>query len=200
MTLGATSLAGESAGDGTLATITFEVIAVKESALTLSDVLLSDSAGTGFLPQVKGGQIIESPQLKGDINGDGIVNILDLVLVAGRFGQSGQDSADVNGDGIVNILDLVLVAGAFGNAAAPASDPQTLAMLTAADIGQWLAQAQTLDLADTTSVRGILFLQRLLAALTPEETALLPNYPNPFTRKRGFPINFRVTVRIGIHL
>ena len=56
--------------------------------------------------------------ITGDINGDGIVNILDLVLVAGRFGQSGQDSADVNGDGIVNILDLVLVAGAFGNAAA----------------------------------------------------------------------------------
>ena len=54
----------------------------------------------------------------GDVNGDGGVNILDLVLVAGQFGQSGENRADVNGDGVVNILDLVLVASAFGNAAA----------------------------------------------------------------------------------
>ena len=187
VTLGATSFGGESSGDGTLATITFEVIAVKESTLGLSDVLLSDSAGTGRLPRVEDGQITESPQLKGDVNGDGIVNILDLVLVAGRFGQSGQESADVNGDGIVNILDLVLVAGAFGNAAAPSSDPQTLAMLTTADVEQWLAHAQELDLTDATSQRGILFLEQVLAVLTPKETVLLPNYPNPFNPETWIP-------------
>ncbi len=46
-----------------------------------------------------------------DINADGTVNILDLVLVANGFGNS---EPDLNGDGIVNILDLVLVANAFG--------------------------------------------------------------------------------------
>ncbi len=46
-----------------------------------------------------------------DINGDGIVNILDLVAVANGFGT---DAPDVNGDGVVNILDLVAVANAFG--------------------------------------------------------------------------------------
>ena len=187
VTLGATSFGGESSGDGTLATITFEVIAVKASSFSMSDVLLSDSTGTGRLPRVEDGQITESPQLKGDVNGDGIVNILDLVLVAGRFGQSGQESADVNGDGIVNILDLVLVAGAFGNAAAPASDPQALAMLSAADVGQWLAQAQELDLADATSQRGVLFLEQLLTVVAPKETALLPNYPNPFNPETWIP-------------
>ena len=201
VTLGATSFGGESSGDGTLATITFEVIAVKESTLSLSDVLLSDSAGTGRLPRVEDGQITESPQLRGDVNGDGIVNILDLVLVAGRFGQSGQESADVNGDGIVNILDLVLVAGAFGNAAAPASDPQALAMLSATDVGQWLAHAQELDLTDATSQRGILFLEQVLAVLTPKETVLLPNYPNPFNPETWIPYRLAndTDVRISIY-
>ena len=47
-----------------------------------------------------------------DVNADGIVNILDLVIVANAFGDQ---EPDLNGDGIVNILDLVLVANAFGN-------------------------------------------------------------------------------------
>ena len=50
-----------------------------------------------------------------DVNNDGTVNILDLVSVAGQFGQSGDDlDGDVNDDGTVNILDLVTVAGHFG--------------------------------------------------------------------------------------
>ena len=46
-----------------------------------------------------------------DVNGDGVVNILDLVAVANGFGT---DAPDVNDDGVVNILDLVAVANAFG--------------------------------------------------------------------------------------
>ena len=54
------------------------------------------------------------PQLAADVNGDGSVNIQDLVLVAGQLGKTGEDiPADVNRDGVVNILDLVFVAGAF---------------------------------------------------------------------------------------
>ncbi len=76
--LNAASLAGESNGDGTLATLTFEVIAVKASTLTLSDVLLTNSAGEAFVPTIENAQITETAQqLKGDINGDGIVNIQD---------------------------------------------------------------------------------------------------------------------------
>ena len=50
-----------------------------------------------------------------DVNGDGVINIQDLVLVSSQFGKLGKNSADVNGDGVVNISDLVLVAGAFGD-------------------------------------------------------------------------------------
>ena len=69
--------------------------------------------------------------LKEDVNGDGRVNVADMVFVASNFGETGQNDADVNGDGVVNIADLVLVAGALGNsAAAPSLHPDTLEMLT----------------------------------------------------------------------
>jgi hypothetical protein len=57
-----------------------------------------------------------------DPNGDGSVDIADLVLVALAFGQQGAGLAgDINGDGEVNILDLVLIALRFGEQVAPAA-------------------------------------------------------------------------------
>ena len=131
---------------------------------------------------------IEPPQLKADVTGDNVVNIFDLVAVASQFGQTGQNDADINGDGVVNILDLVTVAGVFGTqAAAPAAHPQALAMLTAADVEDWLTQAQQIELTAPTYQRGIVVLEQLLAALTPKETTLLPNYPNPFNPETWIP-------------
>ena len=197
--LNAASLAGESKGDGTLAALTFEIIAVKASTLMLSDVLLSNSAGETFLPQIENAEITEPTQLKGDVNGDGTVNIADLVLVASNLGGTGQDAADVNGDGQVNIADLVLVAGALGNsAAAPSLHPQTLDMLTATDVKKWLSAAQRLNLTDTMSQRGILFLEQLLITLTPKETVLLANFPNPFNPETWIPYQLEKPTEVTI--
>ena len=186
--LASTALSGVSNGDGTLATLTFEVVAEKASTLTLSDVLLADSNGDTVSPQVENGQVTEAPKLEGDLNSDDVVNIQDLVLVASNFGQTGENVADVNGDGVVNITDLVKVAGALGNvAAAPSLHPQLLETLMARDVQQWLSQAQHLNLTDATSQRGIHFLEQLLTALIPKESALLPNYPNPFNPETWIP-------------
>jgi len=58
------------------------------------------------------------PTLLEDVNKDGVVNIQDLVLVAGSFGQprdrTAEQDPDVNRDGIVNVLDLVRVSSSFG--------------------------------------------------------------------------------------
>ena len=187
--LNAASVAGESSGDGTLATLTFEVVSVKTSTLALSDVLLTDSAGDASVPNIENAEITEPTGLKGDVNGDGTVNIQDLVLVASNLGKTGQNAADVNGDGLVNIQDLVLVAGALGTSAAAPSllHPHSLEMLTSADVKLWLSLAQQLDLTDPISLKGILFLEQLLAALIPKETILLPNYPNPFNPETWIP-------------
>ena len=56
----------------------------------------------------------ESPKIvPWDINGDGTVDIFDLVLVAKNFGKVSVQ-ADLNGDGKVDVLDLVLVGKHFG--------------------------------------------------------------------------------------
>ena len=197
--LASTALTGVSNGDGTLAIVTFEVLTVKPSTLTLSDMLLADSQGNTFLPQVEAGEITEPPKLKGDVTGDGVVNIQDLVLVASSFGQTGENSADINADGVVNIADLVLVAGALGtSAAAPLLYPDSLELLTPADVRHWLAQAQHFGLTDATSQRGILLLEQLLAALIPKDTTLLANYPNPFNPETWIPYQLATPTEVTI--
>ena len=158
------------------------------SSLTnLTDVDIEISKPTPVV-QVGQAQRPPDPIASVDVNRDGVVNILDLVSVSSNFGQTGENIADVNGDGIVNIVDLVKVAGEMGaGAAAPAAHPQTLQTLSAADVKDWLSQAQHADLTDATSQRGILMLQQLLTVLIPKETSLLPNYPNPFNPETWIP-------------
>ncbi len=53
-----------------------------------------------------GGVIYES----GDLNLDGIINILDVVsMVNVVLGNEEQELADLNNDGLVNILDVIIL-------------------------------------------------------------------------------------------
>ena len=196
----ATALEGVGNGDGRLATLTFEVIDVRASMITLSKVYIADKEGVRWEVEVEGTEVVEpADDIVGDVNRDGVVNIQDLILVHVRFGLRGENRADVNSDGIVDIVDLVLVANALGaDAAAPALNPQILAQFTAAEIKHWLTQAQQLNLTDPAYLRGIHVLEQLLTALTPKETALLANYPNPFNPETWIPYQLSKPVDVTL--
>ena len=130
------------------------------------------------------------PDSGADLNNDGVVNILDLVLVASQFGMT-DTSADLNADGTVNIQDLVVVANAFGDVAGAPGAQQS----TASVVNQWLQLArQNASSVVETSLpegfsyeRGIFTLEQLARAFIPETTALLANYPNPFNPETWIP-------------
>ena len=51
----------------------------------------------------------------GDINGDGLWNVLDIVVLVngalfGGLSDTQQLAADLNGDGNINVLDVVMLA------------------------------------------------------------------------------------------
>ena len=129
-----------------------------------------------------------SDRLRGDVDQNGIVDINDLVLIALSFGQIGYHDADVNEDGVVDIKDLLEVASLLGyTPQAPSAHPLHLVGLASTDVQGWLIEARRLDLAEVTVQRGITFLEQLVLALKPKETALLPNYPNPFNPETWIP-------------
>ena len=81
-----------------------EKVSSVTSGLTVANHAVLDLDGDMFLK-------VETKN-PADVNGDGIVNILDLILVAQGIG-TGESTADVNGDGVVNVFDLVFVANQF---------------------------------------------------------------------------------------
>ena len=131
----------------------------------------------------------------GDVNRDGVVSILDLILVAQQLGKrvSADSPVDVNRDGVVSILDLILVSqGIAGSPAAPstpllAEGKGGVDSVDAAMIETWIAQACLEDDGSHPFKQGIENLEQLLASLIPEDTALLANYPNPFNPETWIP-------------
>ena len=84
--------------------------------------------------------------------------------------------------------------------AAPSLNPQVLEQLTAADIKGWLNQARQLSLTDPAYLRGITVLEQLLMVLTPKETVLLANYPNPFNPETWIPYHLAKDADVTLHI
>ena len=86
-----------------------QTITLPTSATPVSDRGSNDASLTHQLPDLDG-EIYLKAKNPADVNGDWVVNILDLVQVANSLGKS---SPDPNGDGTVNIFDLVFVVQQF---------------------------------------------------------------------------------------
>ncbi len=104
---------GGVSGSGSVLQVRFKAKSQGETKLALQNFLFASTAEES----IPAGPLeihitVEERLLTGDVNRDGVVNILDLLRVARRLGQraAADSPEDINGDGIVNIFDLTLVA------------------------------------------------------------------------------------------
>ena len=108
-----------------------------------------------------------------DVNGDGIMDLLDLTYLSERFGQRGQNLADVNEDKVVDITDLLLVAAGMSSLSR-----QAVENFSAADAQKWLTDSQQLEVENEFQQKGIFFLEYLLREIAlssnPTEAATDP--------------------------
>ena len=181
-------------GTGTLLSVTFTAKAPGQTQLRLDNFQLASITGKPIDAGPHEVAItVKGEQTTGDVNRDGQVSILDMVLVARHLGKTvpANSDVDLNSDGIVNILDLILVSQNMGESNGLAA-PSMLSVgnirgLDPAIIRAWITQAHIEDDGSIAFQEGIANLQRLLASLIPEETILLPNYPNPFNPETWIP-------------
>jgi hypothetical protein len=104
--------------EGTLATVRFRAHGQPtESIWTFLDLRCETAVCVG-------GWICLVEDQKTDLNGDGIVNILDLAVFATSFGshlghERWNASADINEDGLINIVDGAIIARQLGKTFEP---------------------------------------------------------------------------------
>ena len=87
-----------------------------------------------------------------------------------------------------------------GTTAAPTVYANTQEMLSASSVRHWLSEAHKVNLTDSTFQRGMLTLEQLLIVLTPKNTALLPNYPNPFNPETWIPYQLEKSAEVTISI
>ena len=192
-------------GTAPLLSVTFKAKAEGKTQVTLENFEFSSISGA-IIPSVPPNIIIAVGEYPAwDINQDGRVSIVDLVLIAKDLGAGTLTNlrSDVNRDGVINIQDLILVAQHLGKSttsAAPFAIPIDGLELDPAMIQAWIERAQVADDGSLAFQQGIANLERLLALFIPENTDLLHNYPNPFNPETWIPYQLaepaEVTLRI----
>ena len=198
--LSAVRLASQGAtGTGALLQVAFKAKSAGETQLTMQNFQFASAGGDSISAGLSEIYLTVEGQLAtGDVNGDGIISILDMVLIVGQLGQSvpPNSAVDLNGDGVVSILDIVRVAQ--GIALASAAPPKGAESVDAAMIESWIAQARLEDDGSLIFKQGIAMLETLLASLIPKSTALLRNYPNPFNPETWIPYQLAEDVEVQI--
>lgn len=83
----------------------------------IAHVILSlDLVGLGSLLALEAQLVTrgDAEQTPGDVNGDGYVNVDDLLVVISQWGPCPGCSGDLNGDGVVGVDDLLVILAHWG--------------------------------------------------------------------------------------
>ena len=185
-------------GAGILLQVNFKAKSAGETKLTLQNFQFGSVSGDVIPAGPHEITItVEGRLATGDVNRDGVVSILDLILVSQQLGKRvpAGSPVDLNNDGVVTILDLILVSRNIGNTAAPMAATENI---DSTMIEAWVAQARLEDDGSLAFKQGIENLESLLASLIPEETALLANYPNPFNPETWIPYQLAEAAEITL--
>ena len=129
-------------GTGVILQVRFKAKAGGETELTLQNFQFGSVTGDSIPAGPHQIRITVEGQLAtGDVNRDGVVSILDLILVAQQLGKKvpAGSAVDVNGDGVVSILDLIRIAQGIGNTTASAAPMVAADSVDAATIEAWIA-------------------------------------------------------------
>ena len=188
-------------GTGTLLQVNFKAKLGGETKLELQNFQFGTVTGTLIPAGPHEITIAVEGQLAtGDVNRDGQVSILDLILVSQQLGKRvpANSPVDVNGDGVVSILDLILVSQGIGSTTASAAPAIEAESVDPATIEAWIAQARLEDDGSIAFRQGIENLQNLLYSLIPEETALHRNYPNPFNPETWIPYQLAESAEVTL--
>ena len=188
-------------GTGSLLQVNFKAKSGGETELALQNFQFGSVTGDSIPAGPHEITIAVEGQLAtGDVNRDGQVTALDLILVSQQLGEKvpAGSPVDVNGDGVVTTLDLLLVSQAIGNTTASAAPTVATDNIDAATVEAWIAQARLEDDGSLAFKQGIENLERLLASLIPEETALLHNYPNPFNPETWIPYQLAESAEVTL--
>jgi hypothetical protein len=92
------------------------VIRLSWLGIDSDDNIVGLSAGNGQPQGFEESDLSESndcgdPPVPGDVNGDGFVNVTDLLAIMDVWGPCSGCDADLNGDGVVDVTDLLEVVG-----------------------------------------------------------------------------------------
>ena len=188
-------------GTGTLLQVTFKAKSGGETRLALQNFEFGAITGDAIPAGPHEIRItVEGRLATGDVNRDGRVSILDLILIAQQLGRrvAAGSAVDLNSDGVVSILDLILAARAIGSTTASAAPAIEADGIDTAMIETWIAQARLEDDGSIAFKQGIENLQNLLTSLIPEETALLANYPNPFNPETWIPYQLATSAEVTL--
>ncbi len=195
-------------GEGTLLSVTFTIKDVGETQVTLHGFVAGTSTGEAIPANPTGISVgvkkIDPAYPPYDVNEDGIVDAIDVLMVTSALGYVNPENprVDVNGDGVVDKHDLIIVAQHLDEETTPQAAPGAAvsANITVEMVQHALNILKQANDGSPTWQHAIKKLEQLAALLIPEKTTLMANYPNPFNPETWIPYQLATSTDVTISI